>query len=346
MITFPSTNYLFTVTFQGDAASGSTAYAYTLSRSMLRVKREDIAEMSLVKVKVQDDAWKTYYTDPQGVLEIPMQNAVNRYASAGQAGVTIQLYPIADPSTLLDQVILPLVIVPGVSYYEINAPANKQADQWLASLFHNWVLPPNVMVNPSDGYGIIAESNFHEYSKQLVWSELASGTTTAIAPAGTRQNQLAIAATSDTLKLDDGEASKLWPLTNTDACTDVVCIRWTSLTGAVRQHYFPIVSFLRGADETVSLVSPGNGYEVLKNAANGIRCRLAGLTAYGYWYYMDLLQASDAHAVVQVAGSSFETTIQSKETACYIEPNSTETPMGNGFFTFEFTAKLRHYDSF
>lgn len=345
MITFPSTHALFTVTFQGDAIGG-TSYAYTLSNSMLRVKREDIAELSLVKINIHGEGFKTYYTDPQGVLEIPLKNAVNRYASTGQAGITIQIFPIADPSNMLDDVSLALYIRTGISYYEINAPAEKQANQWLASLFHNWVLPPNIMFNPSDGYGIIAESNFHEYAKTLEWSEIAAGVATRITPSGLRSNQLVIGPTSTALKLDDGEASKTWPLTNTDACADVVCIRWTSLTGAVRQHYFPIVSFLRGADETISLVSPGNGYEVLKNAYNGIRCRLAGLTAYGYWYYMDLLQASDAHAVIQVAGSSFETMIASKETACYVEQNSAEMPMGNGFFTFDFTAKLRHYDSF
>ena len=111
----------------------------------------------------------------------------------------------------------------------------------------------------------------------------------------------------------------------------------------MRQHYFPIVSYIKGTDKAVSIVSDGDGYLVDKNQYNAVRCRLAGLTNYGYWYYMDLLQATDAHAVIQPTFLSFDDEMASEQTAVFIEADEMETPEGVGFFDFEFTIKLRHY---
>jgi hypothetical protein len=60
---------------------------------------------------------------------------------------------------------------------------------------------------------------------------------------------------------------------------------------------------------------------------------------------MDMLHATDLHAVVKPSGVLWETEISSKETAAYCEPNDGETPQGVGFYNFEFTLKLRHYDT-
>ena len=125
-------------------------------------------------------------------------------------------------------------------------------------------------------------------------------------------------------------------------CSDVVLCRWTSQTGAARQHYFPIVADIYNVDKAVSLVTEGDGYIVNKDWSKGVRCRLTGLTAYGYWYYMDMLRASDLHAIIQPTYSIFSTEIASEQTAAYAE-GSMETPQGPGFFAFEFTLKLRHY---
>ena len=113
----------------------------------------------------------------------------------------------------------------------------------------------------------------------------------------------------------------------------------------MRQHYFPVVSYINGVDEAVSLVSAGNGYKVRKDWRKGCRCRITGLTAYGFWYYMDILRASDLHAVILQTFSMFSTEIASDETAAYCEATEMEVPQGNGFYNFEFNLKLRHYDT-
>ena len=113
--------------------------------------------------------------------------------------------------------------------------------------------------------------------------------------------------------------------------------------GATRQHYFPITAFIKGNDKQVSILTSGDGYKVEKDTFEGLRCRLTGLTAYGYWYYMDLLQASDVHAIVKQTFSLWSTEMASEQTAAYVEENEMETPQGNGFFDFEFTIKLKHY---
>ena len=133
---------------------------------------------------------------------------------------------------------------------------------------------------------------------------------TGITPLGQRQNQIDVAPGADILRLVTGDNSdivKEYPMAKPDYCVDLVCVRWTSLTGATRQHYFPIVAFVKGDGEQVLLVSPGDGYEVSKSNYQAVKCRLTGLTAYGYWYYMDMIQASDLHAVVYPTASNFET---------------------------------------
>ena len=103
------------------------------------------------------------------------------------------------------------------------------------------------------------------------------------------------------------------------------------------------MAFIKGSDKQVSLLSDGDGYLVDKNTYNGVRCRLDGLTQYGYWYYMDLLQASDVHAVMQVSFVSITAQLASEQSAVFVEGTEAETPQGNGFHPFEFTLRLQHY---
>jgi hypothetical protein len=243
-----------------------------------------------------------------------------------------------------------------VSYNDIMAPKNKDIAGVFQSLSQTVIVPPNVILNPAtfggvSAPGIIVESNL-DMGGNLGqnFGYRVGGTDYGIVPSGTRANQLNVPAAADTLFLTDGNVggSKLkhWKLDKVDACTDIVCVRWTSLTGAIRQHCFPIVARTTGADKSVSLLTTGDGYDVDKNTFNGLVCRLSGLTAYGYWYYADLLRASDVHAVVQPTYSIWETEISNPQTAAHVEPLTTETPQGVGFFTFEFTLKMRHYDTF
>lgn len=350
MVIFPSTNQLFTVTFQGDA-DGNYVVAYTRSKSMLRLKREDTETVSIFAVDIQGGGFAYYYTDPTGAVEIPLHNVVADYAGTQGFGVTIRLYAMGNTSQVLDDVIMLVKVADGISYNETFAPRNKDFDGTLYAYSHACILPPNVILNPATaggvtGKGIIVESNYHTLDLSAHWWQQSSGVWTGITPLGQRQNQIDVAPGADILRIVTGDNSdivKEYPLAKPDYCADLVCIRWTSLTGATRQHYFPIVAFVKGNGEQVPLVSPGDGYEVSKANYQAVKCRLTGLTAYGYWYYMDMIQASDLHAVVYPTASNFETEIASAQTAAWVDADSMETPSGNGFFNFEFTVNMRQY---
>lgn len=340
MITAASTNSKFSITFQGDQGTGGHWLGYTASRSMLRIKREDVQQVSKVEFAY---GYKTvtYYTDPDGVLEISMRNEINAREDDGFVDVFIRMFEL--DNTSVDNFAPTIDILPGISYYDLYAPKGKDGIFGVTSLLRNVIMPPNVIVSPyTNGQGVIVESNYHSIATTATWSYEAGGATTAITPSGTRSNQIVVPYTADALKLNYNGNVKEWSVERPEQCADVVLCRWTSQTGAVRQHYFPIVADIYSVDKAVSLVTEGDGYLVNKDWNKGVRCRLTGLTAYGYWYYMDMLRASDLHAIIQPTYSIFSTEIASEQTAAYAE-GSMETPQGPGFFAFEFTLKLRHY---
>lgn len=356
MITFPSQNQQFTVTFQGDAKGANEAWGFTRSRSMLRVKYEvPNPTMVLVDIYASLTGEATphikYYTTPDGVLEIPLKNLLNYAYDKGESSILLHLGMLQiGQVTIFDSLTFAIYLQNGISYYDLLSPKMKDEQPWVMGYQHTFVMPPNIMYNPRSGKGIIVESNFGTFgasqSMGLVWSEIAGGLASVITPTGGRSNQLPCAAGSDTLKVADSDYEKTWKLETMDFCTNCVVCRWTSQTGAVRQHYFPIMSFINAVDEELSIVEAGNGYDIRKNVYKGVRCRINGLTAYGYWYYQDMLMASDLHAVVLPTFTLWSTEIASMETAAYAEGDMSETPTGTGFFDFEFTIKLRHYDTF
>lgn len=349
MITYPSTNSVFSATLQGEAtATQYVANVYTASRTMLRIKREDAPnKMSLVGIGFTG-AWgtipaKAYYTDTNGVLEIPLHDVINKHPSL----VAVQITMYETDMTFLDNMGISMNVYQGISYYDMVAPRAKDADVFFA-VYGSFVMPPNIILNPNtlsglSAAGCIVESNFHDYDANLVWSQYTNGIGTAITPTGARENQLPVAAGSDLLQVSDGIRVKRYQLDKPDYCCNMVCVRWTSQTGAVRQHYFPIIGIIEGADKSVSLMTVGDGYKVVKNEYVSLRCQLDGLTKYGYWYYMDLARASDVHAIVKQTFSTFDVEMASEQSAAYVNVDSMETPLGNGFFSFEFELKFKHY---
>lgn len=344
MITYTSTNNKFTATLQGEPVAGyvNVANVYSASRTMLRIKREDIQQVSVVNMSYSG-AWGSelpvnYYTDPDGVLEIPLRNIVNAHPTEILTAITMHEVD----GTLVDGLSVTLDVLQGLSYYDINAPRIKDADQFLA-VYGSVVMPPNIMLNPNTLSGLTANGIIVESNLAYDWMQYTNGVGTVVTPSGARSNELVIAAGADTLKVSHDGVTKSYKLDKPDYCANLVCIRWTSQTGATRQHYFPITAFIKGSDKQVSILTSGDGYKVEKDTFEGLRCRLTGLTAYGYWYYMDLLQASDVHAIVKQTFSLWSTEIASEQTAAYVEANEMETPQGNGFFDFEFTIKLKHY---
>lgn len=355
MVTDYSSSTNFKVIFQGGAGTYPNWEGFLLSRSMLRIERLDLQQMSLVSIDYQPNPNQAvaYYTDPDGVLEIPLRDFIGANAGGNPPRLSIDVTMTELDGTPVDTFSKYIDIVPGISFNDALAPRSKDADQLAFSHDHKIVLPPNVILNPdtfAGGYspGIIVESNYHIIDGDSIWDYSSGGIFTAISPSGVRNNQLQPAYNADVLRLTAGknhDQVKTWKLEKTDDCTNLVVCRWTSQTGAVRQHFFPIASFLKGVDNTYSIVESGNGYDIRKDTFNAIRCRLNGLTAYGYWYYMDIIHASDLHAIVRPSFSTFSDEIASIETAAYCEANDMETPHGNGFYSLEFTIKLRHYDS-
>ena len=354
MITFHSTNLDFDATLQGDDNGTGGAICYDRSKTMLRLERLDQQKLSIFGIVFNFTGGYTsvvyYYTDPNGILQLPLRNFLRRLKNEANVSITIALREVGG-SSAVDLLTFSLDIMEGISYMDAFAPVNKDAPTLYWEREHHVVLPPNVIINPDHfsgvaGFGIIVESNYHGIDNNAVWSAGTGGVFATITPSGNRDNEIVVPYAADTLMIAAGKDNneiKRWHLDKPSECADLVCVRWTSQTGAVRQHYFPIVSYIKGTDKAVSIVSAGDGYLVDKNQYNAVLCRLAGLTNYGYWYYMDLLQATDAHAIIQPTFLSFDDEMASEQTAVFIEADEMETPEGVGFFDFEFTIKLRHY---
>lgn len=346
MISAPSSSSKFTATFQGDAGSGGHWNGYTIGNSMLRIKREVSPQLCIVRIDYAPLPGETiyYYTDTNGVLELPLRDFIARNAAGGQLALAIYMTEL--DGTPVDNLLPTIDILPGISYFDLWSPKGKDGIFGATSLLQRVILPPNILINPTTyGEGIQVESNFHTVDLTAVWAQITAGVSSTITPSGARSNCIKVGATADTLRCTKTGAVREWKLEKPEQCADYVVCRWTSQTGCVRQHYFPIVSYINGSDEQVSVVSAGNGYDVRKGWFKAARCRITGLTAYGYWYYMDIMRASDLHAIILPTYSIFETEISSAETAAYCDANDMEMPQGNGFYSFEFTLKLRHYDT-
>lgn len=354
MIQFNSIHNDFKATFQADSAGSYDIDMYARSKSMLTVERLDQQIMTMFGVYYGTHEGNTptvwYYSDPQGRLQLPLQNGVNFLLSHTVCQITILMREVGSDTTD-DRLNVNVTPLHGISYNDMNAPRLKDAPQLYWEHEHYIVLPPNVILNPLRfsgvaGSGVIVESNYANIDLDSQWHTLMNGVQTIAAIGGERNAEITVIAAADTLRLTagkDGEQVKEWKMERADDCTNLVCVQWTSQTGALRRHYFPVVGFIKGSDKQVSLLSDGDGYLVDKNSYNGVRCRLDGLTQYGYWYYMDLLQASDVHAVMQISFVSLVDQLASEQSAALVEGTQAETPQANGFHSFEFTLRLQHH---
>ena len=364
MIIKPSTNGLFSMTLQADFKAANECYVYTMSKDMLRVKRENTPQLSVVHIEFSSVSLgietKDYYTDANGALEIPLRNLVNKCYDNGDASVTmdIKLYDL-DGTDVDGWISIACYIMPGVSRYDRRVPVSPypQNKIYVIEPFRE-ILPPTVMciqtyggVNSVDQLfsGIVVESTLAG-DHNGAWSWSSGGAYTPINVTGTRQTTVVVSNRAQYLRITSGDANYDWELKRLSYfnCQDAVVVRWTSLTGSVRQHWFPVVGYVNDTDKEVSMLSAGDGYKVRKNATLGLKCRLTGLTAYDCWYYQDMMQSSDVHAICRSRWQNlppFLTAIQSTLTACQVEGGMPQTPDGNGFFTFEFTIKTKHYDT-
>ena len=81
MIQYNSVHDNFKATFQADSAGSNTIDMYARSKSMITVERLDQQIMTMFGIYYGTHEGNTqtvwYYSDPQGKLQLPLQNGVN-----------------------------------------------------------------------------------------------------------------------------------------------------------------------------------------------------------------------------------------------------------------------------
>ena len=341
MITINSSNLTFSVQLDGDQIHGGVEILqYLKSRCTMRFFPNS---MTFQKVAVTMNGTDTggtlhtqgplyYYTDTKGNLAIPLRDLLLWFKKQGVQAVNFEVDSFADvlDTQVADIATAVLGIVEGISYNDVGAPKGKDVEDATAQR-PDVIMPPNVIINPSWSYGSQIESNYTLIDPTARWD---------YNPYNLLHSEISVKGITRTLTLTDSNSDviKTYTLADAPACSDLLMVQWTSLTGAVRIHYFPIVSFIRGNGDKIEVESLGDGYEVQKANYTAVRCRLTGLTRWGYYYYMDLLQASDPTACVIANGI-----VEDMQTV-FIDGERAETPEGTGFFNFEFVANLKQYE--
>ena len=171
MVIQQSTNGYFTITLQADAGVLPIVYAYTRSMTMLRVKRETNPQISLVTVDIAatgvTSKTTSYYTDPDGLLQLSLHNDVCRMAALGVSQFALTLtFTELDGTTVDGNLAFTIVPRVGISYEDVMAPRSKDFTGTLYAYSPRCVLPPNVILNPAmlnglTAPGVIVESNYH-----------------------------------------------------------------------------------------------------------------------------------------------------------------------------------------
>lgn len=337
-----STNQTFNIALDGDT-NGVQCDEHLRQRCVLQFHNVTAAmvtfgvhfEGNIVTNEVR------YYTDPNGDAEIAIRDILTDLLRKGETSTMMYVYSYTnyDDVNVADGTVVTLNLYDGISYANLNAPRAKDvADATLQA--PSLILPPNVMINPNSyfaggGPGILVESNLGTFDVRYSWNgaQVVSGA------------QLSVTAGTRTFYIEQNKTPvKQYDLLDYPACADLACIQWISLTGVKRRHFFPIVSFIRGNGDEVAVEVVSDGYKVLKENYTGFRCRLTGLTAWGYYYYMDLIQSSEVHA--QVCKTAIDTEfleIDEDITLAYVKADSMETPVGPGFFNFEFVVNHKQY---
>ena len=355
VVTFTSNNGKMTGQVNGIDRAGSPAvyYSFDKGNTFLHLTPTVAAVTTYRVLGLYADSTShecQYISDNVGELSIPLQKWMKIAMTKPllQRYVILRIYATIDGVD--DRMDMYLNVLPGISYNDLLAPRQKEINDMYQGLMHRTVVPPNVMIFPSLGLGsleLIFESSYGDislYGSNPIGTWTANnygGTTTALTPSGTRNNEIHVGSKAESVTFDDGDdVTRTWPIDRVDDCTDLVVLRWTSLTGATRQHAFPFFAIENNVEERVGLVTVGDGFKVAKNVSNGFVIRLTGLTAYSVWYYNDMMNANDLHATIDGTG------ITTEQTLAMVDGSTAVMPQGNGFFTFEAKIKYRHYDTF
>ena len=355
MFTKTSSNSAFRLEMQGRATGTPNTYrVFTASECAIGLTRLDQEKLSLYWIMYEGNVGgvlttlgrsATYTSDPSGCLSIPLRRPLRDYAKRTDDGkVRLTVYLNETSGTAVDSVDFIAAPVPGIDNYELPMPYGKDAKD-LGVSPRSFILPPNVIIAPPVGVKVIVESDAADYNN-CSWKDINGNA--IITPTGPRGNELEYTGTNQAMgiRLEQLTRSMTYNFTPI-GCDNAVLVRWTSLTGATRQHLFPVLSQTRSSED-LGLLTPGDGIRTERNTVIGVRCRLSGLTAYGYWYYMDLLTANDVHAVplnIEYNAPDVNALIESDLSAATVKGGSAEVPVGGSFHNFDFTINLRHYDT-
>ena len=346
------TNSIIEATLMGDSMTTNRVKVFLASSSVAMVKRTaalpDIAYYTVTQVTGGVTYSYEYTPDIDYSLRLSLRKWYDRAYQNGDTYTDITIKAYDGGGSEVDTLTARCYLFEGISYNDIAAPALKdgQGIPGLVDLYHhNIVTPPDMMLNDYSGYGIQVEA-----TPSFIWQEVKyGGLTASITPTGARSNQIPV--TKGSTLLQQGTSGQgyhdSYKMYGDDSCANIICLRWTSQTGAVRQHQFYFDSQQRMTDESVDLLSAGDGFRKMKNVSNAMRIWLSGLTPYAMWYYQDLFQASDIHAVIigTLSASEFEAEMSSEQSFVTIDGDAT-MPLGNGYHTFSATLKYRHYDTF
>lgn len=333
----------FTVTMQADDLGGTPPKfrAYRRSKTMMRIGNHATSQ-PYVYVVAMGNKSQAYYSDGVGDLVIPIQGWVDGLGNSTVL-MGVSMRTAAAPDTIVDYIEMGATSVDGVSYYDNPAPIEKGVNEWSWTRQHDAVLPPNVIYSPVGATGVSIEANMTLATQNGVTaSGIYQGMSDNINPTGVRYNQLILTEGYDGIQLADKTVAHTWNFDRGGDCLDMVNVRWFSLTGAWRHHYFPVVGYLRRGEDQTSLVSVSDGYLSVRDAILGVRCRIDGLTPYSVWYYADLLQANEVHASMDVTQDA--PSLTNDDTAVNVEEDDAEVALVNGFYSFGFTLKMKQYD--
>lgn len=340
MIFKTSTGSDFEVVMEGDPGVGNdTIYLGTKIGTHIGTT----GALTVYDIMVYDgshSASATYYSTPDGDLDIDLRNLVVKAQKAGVGSsawikIDSDIISLSDTDTL----IMAVTIDNGNSYNDIWAPYGRDCVSVLSEVEDpHIVTPPNVIWTDELGFAPVIESNV----QTVTWRQIDGGgvvTTPTIS-----DNAINLTAGSVVLRaLRDGKIMD-WKFKTQGGCDTLMLIQWVSRTGRKKVAYFPVISKISDIS-ALDLDIIGNGFEALKNHQECYRCRLDGLTPYSLWYYADLLFSPSVKASLDHSGKI--TDIFATDLAnAVVMGDTAEVKIGYDLRSFEFIVKLRHYDSF
>lgn len=284
----------------------------------------------------------SYYTDPSGRLELPLRKFLQFTGAGHYCTFTVT----ATVDGVEDYVVFIVNVRNGISYCDILAPVSKEMDAFTGGKSPHAVTPPNViLMSEQFGDTCLAECSLSNEALATLptatWSGYQSEWDT-LTLLGDRSNEVPISPKFTRIRYQEGGAQRIWDLQFTGDCDDVCIIQWTSRTGALRRHVFYVADIEDDVDETATLSTIGDGYRAVKNTSQAFKVRVPGLTAYSWWYYADMIAASDLQCVTPGDGHW----LGDGFCDAWCLDTQKVMPSGNGFVTFEATIRWRAYDRY